>query len=71
MALGWKIEEELDLPEISRFNAKHTAKAGLAKARIKLQGGRKEKAIGWNAEYQMTGGRRENVQACFVMTLAT
>lgn len=59
--MGLKLEEDLDLPDLPTFNGKHGLKAGIARARVKL-GSRKEAATGWNAEYQLTGGKRENVQ---------
>lgn len=60
-ALGMKLEDEMELPRVKWENYKHSAKAGIGKATVKF-GGRKEAAIGANAEYQLVAGEKENIQ---------
>ena len=56
-----KLEDEMELPRIRWENYKHSAKAGIGKATVKFSG-RKEAAIGANAEYQIVAGEKENIQ---------
>ena len=62
VAVGMKLENELDLPDSKTYNLKNNIKAGIGRGSIKLGQGRKEQATGLNAEWQLTGGARENVQ---------
>lgn len=60
-ALGLKLEDEMELPRVKWENYKHSAKAGIGKASVKYAG-RKEAAVGANAEYQLVAGQKENIQ---------
>lgn len=60
-ALGMKLEDEMELPRVKWENYRHSAKAGIGKATVKFSG-RKESAVGANAEYQVVAGEKENIQ---------
>ncbi len=56
-----KLEDEMELPRVKWENYRHSAKAGIGKATVKFSG-RKESAVGANAEYQVVAGEKENIQ---------
>ena len=60
-ALGMKLEDEMELPRVKWEKYRHSAKAGIGKATVKFSG-RKESAVGANAEYQVVAGEKENIQ---------
>ena len=62
VAVGFKLEEEVELPESQKYNLKNNLKFGIGKGQVKLGQGRKEQATGLNAEWQLVGGAKENVQ---------
>jgi len=61
VALGVKLEDEMELPAIKWKNYRHSAKAGLGQASISFKG-RKEKALGMNGEYSLIAGKKEEHQ---------
>ena len=56
-----KLEDEMELPRVKWEKYRHSAKAGIGKATVKFSG-RKESAVGANAEYQIVAGEKENIQ---------
>ena len=62
VAVGMKLETDYDFPENRQYKLKNNIKAGIGKGLIKLGQGRKEQATGINAEWQLVGGAKENVQ---------
>ena len=64
-ALGMKLEDEMELPRVKWEKYRHSAKAGIGKATVKFSG-RKESAVGANAEYQIVAGEKENIQVILI-----
>lgn len=64
-----KLEDEMELPRVKWENYKHSAKAGIGQATVRFSG-RKESALGANAEYTLVAGAKENYQVLYYLNPA-